>query len=118
MNRPFSCLARSAFRACFVSVRLVETAPTAPAAGDTAAIDLRLKPAASLLGSRADCPNLVPLAEAAPPTHPNCSSPASNALEARFTPASVAWAMSQSLPSVASVGLKVDSVESLTSVCD
>ena len=80
-------------------------------AGDPAAIDLRSKPAASLLVSRADCPNLVPLAEAAPPMHQDCSSPASNALEARCTPASVAWAMSLSLPSGASVGLKVNSAE-------
>ena len=108
---------RSAFRTCFVSVRLVETALTAAAAGDTAAIDLRLKPAASLLGSRADSPNLILLAEAAPPTHPYWSSPASNELEARCTPASVAWAMSLSKPSGASVGLEVNSAESLTSVC-
>ena len=71
-----------------------------------------------LQGSQADCPSLVTLAEAAPTTHPDCSSPANNALEARCTPASVARAMSLSLPSWASVGLEVDSVEFLTSVCD
>ena len=87
-------------------------------AGDTKAINLRLKLAALLPRSRADWPNLVPLAEAAPPTHPDCSSPASNALAARCKPASVSWAMSLSLPSGASVGLEVNSVESQTSVCD
>ena len=105
------------FFACFASVRLVETS-TAAVAGDTAAIDLCLKPAASLPGSRADSPNLVLLAEAAPPTHLDCLTPASNALEAHCTPASVAWAMSLSLPFGASVGLEVNSAESLTSVCD
>ena len=90
----------------------------AATAGDTAAIDLRLKPAALILGSRADCPNLIPLAEAAPPTHPDWSNPASNGLEARCTHASVAWTMSISKPYGASVGLEVDSAESLTSVCD
>ena len=114
LKRPFSC--RGAFGLPLL-VRLVET-PAAAVPRDTAAIDLHLKPAASLLVSRAIYPNLVPLAEAAPPTLPDCSSRASNALEARCTPASVAWAISLSLPSGASVGLEVNSAESQTSLCD
>ena len=50
-----------------------------------AATDLRLKPAASLRGSLADCPSSVLLPVAAVPPHPPSSRTVSTALEAFCT---------------------------------
>ena len=54
LNRSFSCRGAYDLPRFFVSVRLDETALTAQAAGDTAAIDLRLKAASSLRVSPTD----------------------------------------------------------------